>query len=153
MNGIPSKIKWKIHICSTLIVFQILKVLPIKTYKILLPVPLFVVVLHQQKSFLQLFRTSFNIAKNIFATNFLSLMDSSVGDPFNGQNPLNTTKAFCWCSLNLKILNILNDLKPYKCFRSLFKLYGDKTNEMQFFKKSENWENNRTKCLLTHFIS
>ena len=51
------------------IVFQILKVLPIKTYKILLPVPLLVVVLYQQISFLQLFRTLFNIAKKIFATN------------------------------------------------------------------------------------
>ena len=63
------------------IVFQILKVLPIKTYKILLPVSLLVVVLYQQISFLQLFRTLFNIAKNIFATNFPCLMDSSVGDP------------------------------------------------------------------------
>ena len=77
------------------IVFQILKVLSIKTYKILLPVPLFVVVLHQLISFLQLFRTSFNIAKKNFTTNFPCLMDSSVGDLFNGQNPLSITKVFC----------------------------------------------------------
>ena len=53
--------------------------------KMLLPVPLFVVVLHQQISFLQLFETSFNIMKKIFATNFPCLMDWSVGDLFNGQ--------------------------------------------------------------------
>ena len=77
------------------IIFQILEVLPIKTYKILLPVPLLVVVLYQQISFLQLFRTLFNIAKKIFATNFPCLMDSLVGDPFNSQNPLSVTKVFC----------------------------------------------------------
>ena len=42
--------------------------------------------------------------------------------------------------------NFLEDLLPYitECFKSLFKLYRGKTNEIQFFKESENQENNKT---------
>ena len=96
------------------IVFQVSNALPIKSYKILLSVPLFVVVLHQQISVLQLFRTSFNIMKKIFVTNFSCLMDSLVGDLFNGQNSLSITKVFCWCSLTLKTLNVWDVLIPTK---------------------------------------
>ena len=34
-------------------------------------------------------------------------------------------------------------------------MFGNKINEIQFFKKTENWENSRTKCLYTdtlHFL-
>ena len=66
------------------IVFQISKVLFYKNLQDT-ATSSFVVVLHQQLWFLQLFRTSFNIMKKIFATNCPCLMDLSLGDLFNGQ--------------------------------------------------------------------
>ena len=35
-------------------------------------------------------------------------------------------------------IELFKRLKSYKCFRSLLKLCGDKINEIQIFKKSEN---------------
>ena len=51
--------------CNT--IFQVLKLLLMKSYKMQEPVLPFLVVLHQQTPFLQVFRTSFNITwKNSF---------------------------------------------------------------------------------------
>ena len=44
-NGIPSKVKWKMHMFY--ILFQVLKELLVKSYKAQLPVLLFLVVLYQ----------------------------------------------------------------------------------------------------------
>ena len=91
LDWIPSKIKWKIHISS-------FKDAYIKSYKMQLPVPLFLVVLHQQTWILQLFRTSFNtIWRKNFITNFPFLTDSpKFPHPLNDQNFLNMMKVFCW---------------------------------------------------------
>ena len=78
----------------------------------------FVVVLHQQISFLQLFRTSFNIMKKIFATNFSCLMDSSVGDLFNGRNSLSITNFFLLMlpySQNIECLRCPYSNQKYDC--------------------------------------
>ena len=81
LDWIPSKIKWKIHISS-------FKDAYVKSYKMQLPVLLFLVVLHQQILFLQLFRTSFNtIWRKIFITNVPFLIDTlKFPHPVNGQN-------------------------------------------------------------------
>ena len=66
----------------------------------------FVVVLHQQISFLQLFRTSFNIMKKIFATNFPCLMVGRWETSLTAKS-LNHNKFFVDAPLGtLKILNV-----------------------------------------------
>ena len=81
-------------------IFQALKLW--KIYKTQLPVLLHQL-LHQQISFLQLFRTLFNpIWRKIFITNFPFFTDSpKFPQPLNGQNLLSMMKVFCWGSLIL----------------------------------------------------
>ena len=58
--------------CLFYVISQVLKVILIKSYMIELPILLFVVVLHQQIDFLQVFRTSFFIiGKKILPPVFL----------------------------------------------------------------------------------
>ena len=70
----------------------------------------FIRFLHQQISFSQIFRTSFNrfrtsfnfIQKNILVLNFPFLTDLLKHSPLptlNSQNPLSVTKVFCQCFL------------------------------------------------------
>ena len=110
LEGIQSKIKWKIHVWWY-IVFQVLKVLLImKNTRLQLPYQFFYFLLFyisfniSRYHFLQLFRTSFNIFwKKIFVLHFPFLTDSPKPPtcPLNSQNLLSVAKFFCWCSLNL----------------------------------------------------
>ena len=111
LDGLPTKIKLKIQGCFTLY-FNLWEGTSVKSYKIQLPVLLFVVshqFLYQQISlFLHLFRTSFNILwKRFFIANLLLYRIHP--NPLNSQNILSLTKVFCQFSL--------------KCFLNFFKKY------------------------------
>ena len=112
MNGIPSKIKWKIHICSTLY-FKFwryfLETLTRYCYQFLCLLLFYISRYH----FYNILALHSTLWKKIFATNYPCLTDS-VGDPFNDQNPLSLAKFFCWCSLTFKILNVWDVLIPTK---------------------------------------
>ena len=95
--------------CQYCILFQVLKILLIKNYKIQLSVLFFLVVLYQ---------VSFYISKYHFFTNLWSFIQAylkkyfqhqfsfvngytqSHPHPLNGQNPLSVAKVLCPCSLN-----------------------------------------------------
>ena len=74
-----------------------------KSYKIQLPVPLFIVVLYQLRAFTSadiifynFLKLHSNYLKKIVVTNFPFLMGSpKPPHPFNGQNLLSVTKVFC----------------------------------------------------------
>ena len=110
MDSIPNKMKLK-HALFVLFTFQVLKALLIKICKIeppdLLIIVVFISFYISRYHFSQIFRTSFNIWKNIFVTNFSFLMNSltppsppPLSHPLNGQNPLSMTKVVHQSSLN-----------------------------------------------------
>ena len=101
-NGIPTKIKWKIH---PLFTSQVLKVLLTKNCKIIHQIFYFLLFYISfyisRHHFSQIFRTFFNIIwKMIFVMNFPFLINSikpPTLHPLNGQHWLKVTKVLCWC--------------------------------------------------------
>ena len=86
--------------CLFYVISQVLKVILIKSYMIELPVLLFLVVLHQQIDFLQVFRTSFFMLekKLCHQFSFFNWFSQLLRNPFThshkSQNPLSVRKFF-----------------------------------------------------------
>ena len=98
LDGIAGKVKRKIHV-FWYIVFQVLKVLLTKEYKIQLVYQFLYFLLFYIASEFTSADIIFNIHwKKIFATNFHFLTDS----PKPTTLLLSVTKVFRWCSLNLE---------------------------------------------------
>ena len=103
LDGIPTKIKWKIQACSILYL-KFFEDTSVKSYKIQLPVLLFLVLrqfLYQQKS---IFYNFLKLRSALFEKDFRHKFSfcnrfTQTSHPLNGQNMLSVTKVFCQFSL------------------------------------------------------
>ena len=106
LDGIPSKIKWKIHAYC----FHFASSFEVTSYKkTKLLVFYFYLFLYQQILFFALFITSFNtIWKKIFVTNFYFFLIDSIqpSNLHNSQNLLSMTNVFfiCYMAIHAQLL-------------------------------------------------
>ena len=153
LNGIPYKIKWKIHACLVHCIssFEGAFYKKCKTryqfcYFLLFYISFYI----KQISFLQLFRTLFYIfwkSNSHYEFSFVNVFTQS-SNPLNDQNPLSVTKLFCRCSLTIIPISFC-----YFNFKCLFALKSLKRSRwLTFWERGKNLKNWKIVSITKYFF-